>query len=443
MNFLKLKLSLLVCFFLGAMPSYGQQSKAIELTQRVLHYLSTQQFDSICTLHDSEMKRQLDADNYEVMWSNFIDNYDTLQTIDETKVTNIGDTSWLTETKISFVKKSFLFKLTINKSNQVAGIFFANTKVNYAPPAYINTLNFYEVKLPVPTKGIVSEGMLSIPRGAGPFPLVIILGGSGPTDKDASMGPNKPYKDLAWAIAAKGIAVYRFDKRTANAGNVKGAKHFTMHQEYVLDLQNIINKLAKDARINKKQIYIMGHSQGGYMLPYFAKTCKGIKGFIGLAANYQTIVEIIPAQLNYLGALQKDSASQVAIKNLVARANYTQANLYDKTVVKDSLFPGITIDFARHMDINKPANIAQVLMKKPVLFIQGKRDYQVPPTELESWKTKLNGACCIKYVLFDKLNHLMVEGEGASTPTEYNLPNHVPEYVADEVVNWILETNKK
>jgi hypothetical protein len=46
-------------------------------------------------------------------------------------------------------------------------------------------------------------------------------------------------------------------------------------------------------------------------------------------------------------------------------------------------------------------------------------------------------------VLFDKLNHLMMEGEGASTPTEYNLPNHVPEYLADEVVNWILETNKK
>jgi dienelactone hydrolase len=443
MNFLKLRLSVLVCFFLAAMPSYAQQSKAIDLTKRVLHYLSTQQFDSICALHDAEMKRQLDADNYTAMWSNFIDNYDTLQTIDETKVTSIGDTSWLTETKISFVKKSFLFKLTINKNNQVAGIFFANTKINYAPPAYINTLNFYEVKLPVPTKGIVSEGMLSIPKGEGPFPVVIILGGSGPTDKDASMGPNKPYKDLAWALAAKGIAVYRFDKRTANAANLKGVKQFTMHQEYVLDLQSIMNKLANDKRLNKKQVYVMGHSQGGFMLPYFAKMCKGIKGYIGLAANYQTIVEIIPAQLNYLGALQQDSSSQLAIKSLVARAAYTQANLYNNKVAKDSLFPGITIDFAKHMDINKPANIAQVLMNKPVLFIQGKRDYQVPPTELASWKKRLAEACCVKYVLFDKLNHLMMEGEGVSTPAEYNKPNSVPEYVADEVVNWILETNKK
>jgi alpha-beta hydrolase superfamily lysophospholipase len=443
MNFLKLRLIVLVCFFLAAMPSYGQQSKAIELTQRVLHYLSTQQFDSICALHDAEMKRQLDANSYEAMWSNFIDNYDTLQTIDETKVTSIGDTSWLTETKISFVKKSFLFKLTIHKSNQVAGIFFANTKINYTPPAYINTLNFFEIKLPVPTKGIVSDGMLSIPKGTGPFPVVIILGGSGPTDKDASMGPNKPYKDLAWAMAAKGIAVYRFDKRTAHAANVKGIKHFTMHQEYVIDLQHILKKLAKDVRLNKNQIYVMGHSQGGYMLPYFAKTCKGIKGFIGLAANYQTIIEIIPAQLAYLAALQKDSSSQLAIKSLVARAAYTQTNLYNNKAAKDSLFPGITLDFAKHVDMNKPANIAEVLMNKPVLFIQGKRDYQVPPTELQSWKTKLAGANSIKYVLFDKLNHLMMEGEGASTPTEYNLPNHVPEYLADEVVNWILETNKK
>ena len=411
--------------------------------KRVIDLLVTHQFDSVYELQDAEMRRQIDARDYETTWSNFIENYDTLVSVGETSTTP-KDSLWLTETKINFVKKSFLLRLSIDKQNRIAGIFFANPKVKYTPPAYINTLAFVENKIKVPVKGISSEGVLSIPKGNKKFPLVILVGGSGPTDMDGTVGPNKPYKDLAWALAAQGIAVYRFDKRTVNKENLKSMKgdEITMEQEYLIDLKYIVAALAKDARIDERAIFIAGHSQGGFMIPYFKKHLPHVKGYIGLAAPYQTIAEIIPEQLTFMRSLQSDSAARAVYDGLIAKAVYTKTHVYDDNAIKDSLFMGLTPAFVRHMDKNKPEHLSKLLLKVPVLFIQGKRDYQVIPTELVLWQNKLKDACCVKYVLYDKLNHLLMEGEGQSSPSEYNAPNNVPEYVSTEIANWIKQLPK-
>lgn len=434
------KIGLILFFIIQLSQFVNAQNNAVALsfTNNIISYFKTQQFDSIFNLQNADMKRKIDANDYETMWSNFIENHDSLASVGETKVTK-KDSLWVTVTKISFVKKDYNLKLTINNKNQLSGIFFTNIKTNHTPPGYINTLLFFEIKLNVPTKGIESEGMLSIPKGNNKHPLVIIVGGSGPTDKDGTIGANKPYKDLAWALAAKGVAVYRYDKRTANSSNLKGVKtnEFTMEQEYLIDLKNIVNALSKDKRLDAKKIFIAGHSQGGFMIPYFKMNLPKVAGFIGLAANYQTIAEIIPSQLEYLSALNNDSATLAAYAPLIAKANYTKNHLYDKQINTDSLFPGLTIAFLRHMDKYKPDNIAEVLNKKPVLFIQGSRDYQVTPTELNLWKNKLKNACCATYIQFEKLNHMLLAGEGKSTPNEYNVPNNVPEYVATEIANWV------
>ena len=57
-------------------------------------------------------------------------------------------------------------------------------------------------------------GILTVPKGDGPFPVVILLQGSGPSDKDETIGSLKPFRDIAEGLAAQGVAVYRFDKRT-------------------------------------------------------------------------------------------------------------------------------------------------------------------------------------------------------------------------------------
>ena len=70
-----------------------------------------------------------------------------------------------------------------------------------------------ELALPVPMLGEL-PGILTVPKGEGPFPVVVLLQGSGASDKDESVGNLKPFRDLAEGLAERGIAVYRFDKRS-------------------------------------------------------------------------------------------------------------------------------------------------------------------------------------------------------------------------------------
>lgn len=68
----------------------------------------------------------------------------------------------------------------------------------------------------------------------GPRPGVVLLGGGGPFDRDATTGPNKPLKDLAWGLAGRGVAVLRFDKVThIHGAQVADTPDFTMTDEYV------------------------------------------------------------------------------------------------------------------------------------------------------------------------------------------------------------------
>ncbi|MFN3445799.1 MAG: DUF3887 domain-containing protein, partial [Bacteroidia bacterium] len=338
MNILKLSGLCFSALGLMSMATFAQHD-AKEITKSVLTYFKTQQFDKVYNMQDATMKRYMDADRLDMTWNGLIENYDSLQSIHETIITQ-KDSNTITETKIDFVKKSFLFKLTINNNGELSGMYFLNTKLKYTPPDYINTLNFIETKIAVPTKNISSEGVLSLPKGQLNVPLVIIVGGSGGTDKDGTVGPNKTYNDIAWALAAQGVAVYRYDKRTANPENLKGIKNpddFLLYQEYVEDVKNIVDLFSEDKRINPKQIFVAGHSQGGFMLPYFVKVCPKIKGVISLAGNYGNVVDLMAYQFEYLKQFLPDSASKQAYDVMIKKAEYMKRNVSSTQINKDSM----------------------------------------------------------------------------------------------------------
>ena len=443
MNILKLSGLCISALGLMSMATFAQHD-AKEITKSVLTYFKTQQFDKVYNMQDATMKRYMDADRLDMTWNGLIENYDSLQSINETTITQ-KDSNTITETKINFAKKSFLFKLTINNNGELSGMYFLNTKLKYTPPDYINTLNFIETKIAVPTKGISSEGVLSMPKTQQNVPLIIIVGGSGGTDKDGTVGPNKSYNDIAWALAAQGVAVYRYDKRTANPENLKGIKNpndFLLYQEYVEDVKNIVDLFSEDKRINPKQIFVAGHSQGGFMLPYFVKVCPKIKGVISLAGNYGNVVDLMAYQFEYLKQFLADSASKQAYDVMIKKAEYMKRNVSSTQINKDSMIPGLTMAYVKDMMANGPEKLHVVLHKKPALFIQGERDYQVPMSEFELWKQAMQKSCCATFISYPKLNHLLMEGEGISKPTEYNKPNNVPEYVANEIAKWVKQQCK-
>jgi hypothetical protein len=77
-------------------------------------------------------------------------------------------------------------------------------------------------------------------------------------------------------------------------------------------------------------------------------------------------------------------------------------------------------------------------VEKPILILQGARDYQITAEDLENWKKVLAGRADVEFRLYPKLNHLFFEGQGVPTPNEYTLIHgDVAEYVITDIAAFI------
>ena len=77
---------------------------------------------------------------------------------------------------------------------------------------------------------------LTLPVGKKKAPVVILVHGSGPQDRDETVGPNKPFRDLAWGLAERGIATVRYDKRTKEMAQCVQITNLTVYNEYITDV---------------------------------------------------------------------------------------------------------------------------------------------------------------------------------------------------------------
>ena len=102
-----------------------------------------------------------------------------------------------------------------------------------------------DLALPVPSLNGALPGELTIPKGEGLYPVVILLQGSGSSDKDETLGKLKPFRDIAEGLAEKGVAVYRFDKRSYTYGaELATNKQITLQDEYLEDAVNAVRLVA-------------------------------------------------------------------------------------------------------------------------------------------------------------------------------------------------------
>ncbi len=116
--------------------------------------------------------------------------------------------------KVEFQRVIIDIQFVFNDQGQISGLNVMPQVIVYNPPEYVNKSSFHEVDVTVGEGEWMLPGTLTIPNDGESFPGVVLVHGSGPNDRDETIGPNKIFQDLAWGLASQGVAVLRYDKRT-------------------------------------------------------------------------------------------------------------------------------------------------------------------------------------------------------------------------------------
>lgn len=265
--------------------------------------------------------------------------------------------------------------------------------------------DFNEISDTIPAGNCNLPAVVLLPKAKDNYPIVVLVHGSGPLDKNETIYSNTPFLDIAEGLARLGIATLRYDKRTY----VNRVAVTSMQEETIHDAIEAI----KIAKKYSNQVFLLGHSLGAMLAPIIAKQAKGqLRGIIMLAAPARDLSEIVKNQIDYLmpsGASDK----------------FKEAHLNELRLQSPHYF----------LSYNQ-TKVAKRL-RIPMLFMQGERDYQVTTKEIEMWKTLLKDKHQVYFHTYPLLNHLFMEGRGASSPVEYQQKNNVATYVIDDISYFI------
>ena len=306
-------------------------------------------------------------------------------------------------------------------------------------PTQSDTFDSIELALPVLSLGEL-PGILTMPKGDGPFPAVILLQGSGASDKDEAVGNLKPFRDIAEGLAGQGIAVYRFDKRSyAFATELAAKKDITLKDEYLEDAVNAVQLLAGQDQINSERIFVLGHSLGGNAIPAIARElCQSPAkacGFILMAASPRPLDVLMREQYDYLFSLLPEiSAQQQAKKDALFAELDKLQNL--NALAEDDQVAGVYSSYWKWLAAYDVLEAAKEITE-PVLLLQGEEDYQVTMKDFEIWQESFGKKENWQMISYPGLTHAFVPGKKTEGAAVYARDGKVQEQVILDIAAFI------
>ena len=182
----------------------------------MIERLATGGADEVIEDFEEVMRRALPAAKLTSTWESVIASYGKVRSVAWQR-TETRDDLVAIILAIRFEKGRLDSRIVYTSENRVTGWFFV-APGPWRDACYVDRSRFEEIELRFGPTWFPIRGTLSLPLGEGPFPAAILLHGSGPQDRDETIGGNKPFRDLAQGLASRGIAVLRFDKRTYSHG---------------------------------------------------------------------------------------------------------------------------------------------------------------------------------------------------------------------------------
>lgn len=445
-----MKFNHFIIFFLFAITnllfSRIDHNQAKDISGLFLNNLIENNSEGMFGQFNETVQKQLPLDQTKLIWPQIKSMFGEFKSMGDILTSDYNEFV-ICSSVLTFQKGMLEAKITIDKDGLISGFFITpkQAEADYVIPQYADTTKFAEMQVKFGTDPFILNGAISLPKSSKPTPVVVLVHGSGPHDMDETIGPNKPFKDIAWGLASNGIAVLRYNKRTKQYPE-KMLDNFVnsdIYDEAIDDAGYAVNLLSSNAdlyNIDKSKIYILGHSLGGTVAPRISKKNSNVAGFISLAGMARRIDDVLVDQYNYLFGLDGEIADdeKQKIEDLKRQIAILNSPNFDLSVPADSLPLNMPAKYWMTFKGINPSQEAKELDIR-MMIIQAGRDYQVTMEDFNIWKNALSSEKKVQFKLYDNLNHLMQAGEGKSKPDEYYKPSKVDSKVIYDISTWIKE----
>ncbi|MES2670709.1 MAG: alpha/beta fold hydrolase [Pseudomonadota bacterium] len=411
--------------------------------QTMLDALDAGDFAAVHARFDATMAAAVSAEQLKQGIGSLATQVGTLQTRGEPDV-KTSDTGALVKVPLRYERGELTAIIAFDNERKVSG--FAIRPVQAAKPATVapavpEDANYRETEVLVGEGANALPATLAMPNGNGPFSAVVLVHGSGPQDRDSTIGPNRPLLDIARGLAERGVAVLRYEKRT-RAHPHQFADSGTIDLETTDDAVTAASLLRGLPDIDAKRVFVFGHSQGAMMAPRIGARDPQIAGLILLAAPSRPLLDILIEQNRRLAILNDGTVSDAentAIQRLADSVNAIRKGR-EMTAAQSPM--GLPPAYWRSVEAVDPVAEAKAIAQ-PMLVLQGARDIQVVDADWQGWKAAFHDTPRVTFKLYETLNHLGIPGEGDGNLQEYQTPGHVsPELIAD-VAAWIAAQPSK
>jgi esterase/lipase len=398
--------------------------------------LETEKYDTAHQYFDVKEQAKITPENLKQLWTGIKQKLGKIQFLDVIQSKTQGEFFAVTlEGKFERDKQNFV--LLFNKSEKLVGLFLPPNAIVYTKPFYADT-TLYTEKMVYLTSGTHTlAAIVTTPKNKINFPMVVLVHGSGPNDMDETIGPNKPFKDIAVGLATKGIASFRYVKRTTLYG-VEFQKAFTVKEEVTDDALAAIAMAKTIKGVNLKSIFIFGHSLGGMLAPKLATLAPDLKGIVLAAAPARKLTDVIIDQNKYFATQIKDTTGTLEKKLQAALTEVERSRISSLGTMKpDSMIVGLPAAYWVNLNTYDQVATAKKLVTQRIFVIQGGKDFQIGETDYNIWAEALGKKPNVKLKFYSEINHLLSPQLEKGNSQQYQVMVNVSESVINDLAAWI------
>ena len=440
---MKRLISLLLACMLLMSVAWAETPVETRMTDFLTALMAGSDTEALHAMFDEAMQSAIPRDAFEALWPQLQEQCGPFKAYyGETQVGSVNGYTVFSQA-LDMAYTDLLCTLTLDDNGQIAGLYFTVYEIPEATQAL--PARVLEEKVTVGERPWKLPGTLLIPESDTPVPAVVLVQGSGATNRDEHVYSVRPFRDIANVLSAQGIAVLRYDKRTyvypQEMTSGSRFRDLTVEEEVIQDAIYAGQLLAQDGRIDPERIYVLGHSLGAMLAPRIvAESGDLFHGMILACGTNSTFLEVLLRQARDADYITEKQRQQL-IEDGEAIYGMTEEEV--RKAKFNEIYGYYYWEMLQHPTAAEYLNELQ----RPTLIINGSGDIQVIEEEgRETWERVLDMDTPWLTCYWTDVNHMMMRPQVSEsvrgTVGEYKVDCTVAEDVTDLMADFILNTEE-